>query len=203
MAKRRPKHCEGRSLCYTNSRLFLGEEYWSAFHLSLLNRHLVTLQNLHQLHSGTGHTFYFGIRVMARASWASIAMGTVPPFRDILPSRIAVCVKVKYLALWSDILIRRHLLGVGRRDEAKKVIAELNSVPVDDELVEETVEELSFAINAENEGGKATWLECFSTRNSLWKRTINGMMLMLIQQLNGQNFYYYYGDTFFAEAGTG
>ncbi|KAK7040174.1 hypothetical protein VNI00_009980 [Paramarasmius palmivorus] len=97
----------------------------------------------------------------------------------------------------------RHLLGVGKRDEAKKVIAELNSVPVDDELVEETVEELTFAINAENEGGKATWLECFSTRNALWKRTINGMMLMLIQQLNGQNFYYYYGDTFFAEAGTG
>ncbi|KAJ7583602.1 general substrate transporter [Mycena floridula] len=96
----------------------------------------------------------------------------------------------------------RHLLGTGKRDEALQVIAELNGVGIEDELVEETVAELEFAINAENEGGKATWLECFSTRNALWKRTGNGMMLQFIQQLNGQNFYYYYGDTFFQSAGT-
>ncbi|KAK0199183.1 general substrate transporter [Armillaria mellea] len=86
----------------------------------------------------------------------------------------------------------RHLLGTDRTEDARKVIAELNS----------TVEELMFSIRAENENGKATWLECFSTRNALWKRTINGMMLQFIQQLNGQNFYYYYGDTFFQNAGT-
>lgn len=83
----------------------------------------------------------------------------------------------------------RHLLGIGKQAEARKVIAELNGVPQDDALVEETLEELEYAINAENEGGKATWLECFSTRNALWKRTGNGMMLQFIQQLNGQNFY--------------
>lgn len=96
----------------------------------------------------------------------------------------------------------RHLLGTGKADEARKVIAELNGVPEDDALVEETLEELDFGIRAENEGGKATWAECFSTRNNLWKRTGNGMMLQFIQQLNGQNFYYYYGDTFFQSAGT-
>ncbi|KIY64491.1 general substrate transporter [Cylindrobasidium torrendii FP15055 ss-10] len=96
----------------------------------------------------------------------------------------------------------RHLLGTSRIDEARKVVAELNSVPVDDPLVEEMVEDLMFGIRAENDGGKATWAECFSTRNQLWKRTVNGMMLQFIQQLNGQNFYYYYGDTFFKSAGT-
>ena len=81
-----------------------------------------------------------------------------------------------------------------------------------------TIEELEFAIRAENEGGKATWMECFSTRNALWKRTINGIMLQCLQQLNGQNFYCkrylsfvacanavsadFYGDTFFQSAGT-
>ncbi|KAG6911265.1 hypothetical protein DXG01_002103 [Tephrocybe rancida] len=96
----------------------------------------------------------------------------------------------------------RHLLGLGKTDEARKVIAELNGVPEDDSLVVETLEELTYAIKAENDGGKATWAECFSTRNNLWKRTGNGMMLQFIQQLNGQNFYYYYGDTFFQSAGT-
>ncbi|KAF8240859.1 sugar transporter [Tricholoma matsutake] len=96
----------------------------------------------------------------------------------------------------------RHLLGAGRQEEARQVVAELNGVPLNDGLVNEIIEELEFGIKAENEGGKATWMECFSSRNNLWKRTVNGMMLQFIQQLNGQNFYYYYGDTFFQSAGT-
>lgn len=113
--------------------------------------------------------------------------------------------------LWGLILIGgisflpespRHLLGLGRTAEARAALSELNGVPEDDPLVMELIEELELGIKEENEGGKATWLECFSTRNQLWKRTSNGMMLQFIQQLNGQNFYYYYGDTFFKSAGT-
>ena len=80
-------------------------------------------------------------------------------------------------------------MGTGKEDEARRVVAELNSLPEDDPVVLETIEELEYGIRAENEGGKATWLECFSERNKLWKRTLNGMMLQFIQQLNGQNFY--------------
>ncbi|KAF8435632.1 general substrate transporter [Boletus edulis BED1] len=113
--------------------------------------------------------------------------------------------------LWGFILLSgvfflpespRHLLATHRYEQARVVIAELNSVPIDSDMVEAHVAELAEAIKAENEGGKATWAECFSTRNALWKRTGNGMMLQFIQQLNGQNFYYYYGDTFFQSAGT-
>ena len=68
-------------------------------------------------------------------------------------------------------------------------MAQLNSVPEDDPLVDELIDELEYGIKQENEGGKDTWLECFSQRNLLWKRTINGIMLQFIQQLNGQNFY--------------
>ncbi|TFK56384.1 general substrate transporter [Heliocybe sulcata] len=96
----------------------------------------------------------------------------------------------------------RHLVGQGKVEQARKVVAELNAVPMDDPLVTEIIDDLEYGIRAENEGGKATWLECFSTRNKLWYRTMNGMMLQFIQQLNGQNFYYYYGDTFFQSAGT-
>ncbi|EJU01963.1 general substrate transporter [Dacryopinax primogenitus] len=111
--------------------------------------------------------------------------------------------------LWGLILILalfilpespRHLLGLHREDEARRSIAILNNVPIDDILVHETIDELREAIREENEGGKATWIECFSHRNKLYWRTINGMMLQFVQQLNGQNFYYYYGDTFFKSA---
>ncbi|KAF5371644.1 hypothetical protein D9758_003571 [Tetrapyrgos nigripes] len=123
-----------------------------------------------------------------------------------IPNSASWRIPVGLQMLWGLILLSgafflpespRHLLGIGKRSEARAVIAELNSVPLDDPLVDEYVDELEYAINAENEGGKAGWLECFSTRNMLWKRTVNGIMLQFIQQLNGQNFYYYYGDTFF------
>jgi len=85
--------------------------------------------------------------------------------------------------------VRRHLLGIGQREEAERVVALLNGVPIDHVLVSEIIEELDSGIRAENEGGKATWMECFSSRSDMWKRTGNGMMLQFIQQLNGQNFY--------------
>ena len=40
----------------------------------------------------------------------------------------------------------RHLLGTGREAEARTVIAELNSVPEDDPLVLDTLEELEVGI---------------------------------------------------------
>lgn len=113
--------------------------------------------------------------------------------------------------LWGLILIigisflpesPRHLLGTGRDQEALEALCYINGAPPNDPVIQEALEELGIAIRAENEGGKATWMECFSTRSQMWKRTGNGMMLQFIQQLNGQNFYYYYGDTFFKSAGT-
>ncbi|KAF8752657.1 Sugar transporter [Rhizoctonia solani] len=96
----------------------------------------------------------------------------------------------------------RYLLGQGREQEAREAISAVNGYAPNDPFVDDIVEELEIGIREENEGGKATWAECFSTRNKLWMRTGNGMMLQFIQQLNGQNFYYYYGDTFFKSAGT-
>lgn len=74
------------------------------------------------------------------------------------------------------VFISRHLLGLKREDEARAALSELNGVPGDDPLIQDIIEELQLGIKEENEGGKATWWECFSTRNLLWKRTGNGMM---------------------------
>jgi MFS transporter, SP family, sugar:H+ symporter len=80
------------------------------------------------------------------------------------------------------------LIGIGKHDEARQIIATMNNTSLDDPVVIDAIEELEIGIRAENEGGKVSWMECFSTRNMLWKRTMNGMVLQCIQQLNGQNF---------------
>ncbi|KAM0786300.1 hypothetical protein ACM66B_001778 [Microbotryomycetes sp. NB124-2] len=95
----------------------------------------------------------------------------------------------------------RHSLYVGDVQRARKAIAMLNSCSVDDRLVDDIIAEIDEGIRAENEGGKATWLECFS--KSVRHRTLNAYFLFMSQQLNGQNFAYFYGPTFFASAGTG
>jgi len=96
----------------------------------------------------------------------------------------------------------RLLLGRGDEKNAVIAIARLNDAKVDDPIVQEVMEELEDALREENEGGKATWLECFSTRSMMWKRTMNGMMIQFLQQMNGQNFYYYYAPVFFEAAKT-
>ncbi|OXG26242.1 high-affinity glucose transporter SNF3 [Cryptococcus neoformans Bt120] len=94
----------------------------------------------------------------------------------------------------------RLLLGRGDEKGALKAIARLNDCEVDDALTRDVIKDLEEAIREENEGGKAGWLECFSTRSMMWKRTLNGCMIQFLQQLNGQNFYYYYGPVFFESA---
>ncbi|WWD18795.1 hypothetical protein CI109_103250 [Kwoniella shandongensis] len=94
----------------------------------------------------------------------------------------------------------RLLLGKGHKEKALKAIASLNDCKVEDPLTREVLVELEEAIKEENEGGSAGWLECFSMRSAMWKRTLNGCMVQFLQQLNGQNFYYYYGPVFFQNA---
>ena len=67
----------------------------------------------------------------------------------------------------------RLLLSRGNIEGARDAIRRLNNCPIDDPLVQEEIDDLSYGIKVENEGGKAGWLECFSTRNALWKRTIS------------------------------
>lgn len=140
--------------------------------------------------------------ILANSSWTSARLGHCSSFWDFLPTWVAVCT----LHVISEDLVgltpvsppvRRHLLGTGQREEAERVVALLNGVPKDHVLVSEIIEELDYGIRAENEGGKATWMECFSSRSDMWKRTGNGMMLQFIQQLNGQNFYCEYSDKMF------
>ncbi|WVO25076.1 uncharacterized protein IAS62_006461 [Cryptococcus decagattii] len=94
----------------------------------------------------------------------------------------------------------RLLFGRGDEPKALKAVARLNERKVGDPLTRDVIKDLEEAIREENEGGKAGWLECFSTRSMMWKRTLNGCMVQFLQQLNGQNFYYYYGAVFFESA---
>ncbi|KAI5450929.1 hypothetical protein NCC49_002669 [Naganishia albida] len=97
----------------------------------------------------------------------------------------------------------RLLLGRGNVAAASKSIATLNAVPIDHPLVHEEIAELEGLLAVEEQAGKGRWIDLLSTKHQLWKRTMNACIIQFVQQLNGQNFYYFYGATFFAQSNTG
>lgn len=93
------------------------------------------------------------------------------------------------LGAWALPESPRLLLGKGKEQQALKSIAALNDCTIDDPAAQEMLVELEEAVAIENAEGKGSWLELFSPKGYMWKRTLNGMMIQFLQQLNGQNFY--------------
>ncbi|GAA6007301.1 hypothetical protein JCM10207_001577 [Rhodosporidiobolus poonsookiae] len=95
----------------------------------------------------------------------------------------------------------RRLLYLGKEEEARKALAFINGIPVESGQVDELVHDIQVGLAKENEGGNSGWKDLLG--KEVRSRVIHGMMLQTFQQFCGQNFYYYYGATFFQQTGTG
>ena len=95
----------------------------------------------------------------------------------------------------------RYLAEVGRFEEAKRSISISNKVPVEDPAVTAELEILQAAIEAERLAGNASWAEIFSPKVKVVQRLIMGMMIQSLQQLTGDNYFFYYGTTIFKSVG--
>lgn len=96
----------------------------------------------------------------------------------------------------------RYLLLKGRQVEARKALGRLMSLPASSPEVEAEAVEISTALAVEQQAGKSTYLDCFKNNdNRNGFRTWTGILLQGWQQLTGINFIFYYGTTFFKQAG--
>ncbi|KAL3230183.1 putative glucose transporter HXT5 [Nakaseomyces bracarensis] len=95
----------------------------------------------------------------------------------------------------------RFLVEVGRIEEARRSIAISNKVTADDPGVTGEVELLESAVAAERLAGNASWGELFSTKTKVFQRLIMGAMIQALQQLTGDNYFFYYGTTIFQSVG--
>ncbi|GAA5869800.1 hypothetical protein JCM8547_005847 [Rhodosporidiobolus lusitaniae] len=95
----------------------------------------------------------------------------------------------------------RRLIYLGKDDEARKALGFINGYPAESGAVTELVEEIKVGMAKENEGGGSTWKDCFG--KEVRSRMIHGIILQMLQQFSGQNYYYYYGASFFEQSGTG
>ncbi|KAF2738660.1 general substrate transporter [Polyplosphaeria fusca] len=110
--------------------------------------------------------------------------------------------------LWSLILVigliflpetPRYLIKMDRYDEAAKSLGKLRRLPVDHPAVLEELNEVQANHLYEMSIGKSTYADCF--KGTLGKRLMTGCFLQALQQLTGVNFIFYYGTSYFTNAG--
>ena len=95
----------------------------------------------------------------------------------------------------------RYLAEVGKIEEAKRSIAVSNKVAADDPAVLAEVEAVLAGVEAEKLAGNASWGELFSSKTKVLQRLIMGAMIQSLQQLTGDNYFFYYGTTIFKAVG--
>ncbi|CAI6332139.1 unnamed protein product [Periconia digitata] len=93
----------------------------------------------------------------------------------------------------------RFLIKRGKPTEAAKSLSKLRRLDVEHPALIEELSEITANHEYELSLGKASYLDCF--RGNLGKRLATGCLLQSLQQLTGVNFIFYYGTSFFQNAG--
>lgn len=95
----------------------------------------------------------------------------------------------------------RYLVEVGRMEEARRSLARANRCSPDSPLVTLELENFQASVEAENVAGSASWGELVTGKPAIFKRTVMGIMIQSLQQLTGDNYFFYYGTTIFKAVG--
>ncbi|MDI5889464.1 hypothetical protein WICANDRAFT_84441 [Wickerhamomyces anomalus NRRL Y-366-8] len=95
----------------------------------------------------------------------------------------------------------RYLVEVGRLEDARHSIARSNQIHDDDPAVFGEVEIIQAGIEKEKSAGTASWGELVTGKPRILYRVVLGIMLQTLQQLTGDNYFFYYGTTIFKAVG--
>jgi SP family sugar:H+ symporter-like MFS transporter len=94
-------------------------------------------------------------------------------------------------------LIKKH-----RDADAAHSLSRLTSLHREDPEVTAELDEIRLNLKQEEELGESTYLDCFrASDNRILFRTLTGIFIQAWQQLTGINFIFYFGTTFFTNAG--
>ncbi|KAL0955380.1 hypothetical protein HGRIS_001628 [Hohenbuehelia grisea] len=96
----------------------------------------------------------------------------------------------------------RFLIKRGRDEDAAKALSRLTSLPPNDPVVENELDDIRANLESERALGESSYADCFKQgHNKIALRTLTGIFIQAWQQLTGINFIFYYGTTFFKRSG--
>ncbi|AJS65374.1 Hxt2p [Saccharomyces cerevisiae YJM326] len=95
----------------------------------------------------------------------------------------------------------RFLVEKGRYEDAKRSLAKSNKVTIEDPSIVAEMDTIMANVETERLAGNASWGELFSNKGAILPRVIMGIMIQSLQQLTGNNYFFYYGTTIFNAVG--
>lgn len=95
----------------------------------------------------------------------------------------------------------RYLIEKQKIEEAKVSIGRSNKVSSEDPAVYTEIQLIQAGIDRERLAGSATWKELITGKPRIFSRVLVGLMLQSLQQLTGNNYFFYYGTTIFQAVG--
>ncbi|KAJ3103214.1 hypothetical protein HK100_004243 [Physocladia obscura] len=96
----------------------------------------------------------------------------------------------------------RYLVKKGDNAGARQVLARLNAADADSAELDVELKEITDSFEAELAIGESIYADCFKRNDrKVFLRTMTGIAIQGFQQLTGVNFIFYYGTTFFKQAG--
>jgi SP family sugar:H+ symporter-like MFS transporter len=90
----------------------------------------------------------------------------------------------------------------GNTERAGRSIAKTYSVTSDHSTVTNELQDIQTALEAESAAEDVRWYDVFKAPTML-RRIIVGMVLQMMQQMTGVNYFFYYGTALFSAAGVG
>ncbi|KAL6452302.1 KHT2 Hexose transporter 2 [Candida maltosa Xu316] len=95
----------------------------------------------------------------------------------------------------------RYLVEKNKLEDAKISIARSNKLSQDDPFVYAELQLIQAGIDRERLAGTASWGELFTGKPAIFKRVLTGVFLASIQQLTGNNYFFYFATTIFKAIG--
>ncbi|CAH2356038.1 high-affinity hexose transporter Hxt6p [[Candida] railenensis] len=95
----------------------------------------------------------------------------------------------------------RYLVEKNKIEEAKLSIARSNNISPEDPACYHEVQLIQAGVDRERLAGSASWGQLFTGKPKMLMRVITGVMLQSLQQLTGDNYFFYYGTTIFKAVG--
>ena len=95
----------------------------------------------------------------------------------------------------------RYLVGKDRIEDAKISLAKTNKVSPEDPALYRELQLIQAGVERERLAGKASWGTLFNGKPRIFERVIVGVMLQALQQLTGDNYFFYYSTTIFKSVG--
>ena len=95
----------------------------------------------------------------------------------------------------------RYLAEHGKVEEARRALAKLSRLPVEDEFINFQIDQIISGIESQKAQGEASWGELFSVKTKVLQRLITGILVQTFLQLTGENYFFFYGTTIFKSVG--